>query len=58
MEGGRIPRRLLEWKSIGRRITGRPRKRWIEDAEEDFQAMGIRGLEETEQRKDGMEENH
>jgi hypothetical protein len=30
------------WKPIGRRIRGRPRKRWIED-EEDFQAMGIRG---------------
>jgi hypothetical protein len=42
MEGGRIPRRILEWKPIGRRIKGRPRKRWIED-EGDFQAMGIRG---------------
>jgi hypothetical protein len=42
MEGRRIPRRILEWKSIGRRIRGRPRKRWIEDVE-DFQAMGIRG---------------
>jgi hypothetical protein len=43
MEGWRIPRRILEWKSVGRRIRGRPRKRWIEDVEEDFQAMGIRG---------------
>jgi hypothetical protein len=43
MEGWRIHRRILEWKSIRRRIRGRPRKRWIEDAEEDFQAMGIRG---------------
>jgi hypothetical protein len=24
-------------------IRGRPRKRWIEDIEEDFQVMGIRG---------------
>jgi hypothetical protein len=43
MEGWRIPRKILEWKPVGRRIIGRPRKRWIEDAEEDFQAMGIRG---------------
>jgi hypothetical protein len=43
MEGGRIPRRILEWKPIGRRIRRRPRKIWIEDVEEDFQAMGIRG---------------
>jgi hypothetical protein len=43
MEGGRIRRRILEWKPIGSRIRGRPRKIWIEDVEEDFQAMGIRG---------------
>jgi hypothetical protein len=43
MEGGRIPRRMLEWKPIGKRIRGRPRKRRIEEDEEDFQAMGIRG---------------
>jgi len=34
---------ILEWKSIGRRIGGRPRKRRIEDVEEDIQTMGIRG---------------
>jgi hypothetical protein len=43
MEGWRIPRRILEWKPVGKKIRGRPRKRWIEDVEEDFQAMGIRG---------------
>ena len=39
----RIPKRALEWKPTGRRIRGRPRKRWVEDIEEDIQALGIRG---------------
>jgi len=43
MDGMRMPRRILEWKPIGRRIRGRPRKRWIEDIEEVIQTMGIRG---------------
>jgi len=43
MDGMRMPRRILEWKPIGRRIRGRPRKRWVEDAEEDIQTMGVRG---------------
>ena len=38
-----IPKRVLEWKPTGRRNTGRPRKRWTEDIEEDIQIMGIRG---------------
>jgi hypothetical protein len=29
-------------KPIGTRITGRPRKGWIVDIEEDMQIMGIR----------------
>jgi hypothetical protein len=39
----RTPKRMLEWKPIVRRITGRPRKRWIEDIEDDIQIMGIGG---------------
>ena len=43
MEGKRIPKRVIEWKPTGRRNRGRPRKRWIEDIEDDIQIMGIRG---------------
>jgi hypothetical protein len=37
------PKRIFEWKEIGRRVRGRPRKIWIEDTEEGIQIMGIRG---------------
>jgi hypothetical protein len=43
MDEKRTPKRVLEWKPKGRRIRGRPRKRWIEGIEEDIQRMGIRG---------------
>jgi hypothetical protein len=43
MDGERIAKRVLEWKPMGRRNRGRPRKRWIEDIEKDTQIMGIRG---------------
>jgi hypothetical protein len=43
MEGERIPKRVREWKPMGRRNRGRPRKRWIEDIEKDIQIVGIRG---------------
>ena len=42
-EEKRIPKRVLEWKPIGRRNRGRRRKRWIEDIEENVQIMGISG---------------
>ena len=51
-------KRALEWKAIGRRIRGRPRKRWIEDVEEDIQRMGIRGWRNLYKEREGMEENH
>jgi hypothetical protein len=43
MDEKRTPKGVLEWKPKGGRIRGRPRKRWIETAEEDIQRMGIRG---------------
>jgi aldehyde:ferredoxin oxidoreductase len=42
MEEKRIPKRVLEWKPVGRRNRGRPRKSWIEAIEEDIQIRGIR----------------
>ena len=42
MDENRTPKRVLEWKTIGWRIRERPRKRWIEDVEEDIERMGIR----------------
>jgi hypothetical protein len=42
IEGERIPKRVLEWKRMGRRNRERSRKRWI-DIEKDIQIMGLRG---------------
>jgi hypothetical protein len=35
------PKRILQWKPIGTRTKGRPRKRRIADIEEDLQIMGV-----------------
>ena len=41
MNDKKTSRRILEWKPIGTRIRGRPRKRWIVDIEEYIQIMVI-----------------
>jgi hypothetical protein len=42
MDEKRTPKRILQWKPVGTRIRGRPRKRCIADIEEDTQIMEIR----------------
>jgi hypothetical protein len=42
MDDKKTPKRILQWKPIGTRIRGRPRKRRIADIEEDLQIMGVR----------------
>jgi hypothetical protein len=42
MDDKKTHKRVMDWKPIGIRIRGRPRKRWIVDIEEDMQTMGIR----------------
>jgi hypothetical protein len=38
----RTPKRILQWKPIGTRTRGRPRKRWTAGIEDDLQIMGVR----------------
>jgi hypothetical protein len=42
MDDKRTPERISQWKPIGTKTRGRPRKRWIAGVEEDMQIMGVR----------------
>jgi len=42
MDDKRTPKRILQWKPIGTKTRGIPRKRWIVGIEEDLQIMGVR----------------
>ena len=44
MEQHTIPIKILKWKPVVRIFRGRPRKRRIEDVEEDLRNMEIRRL--------------
>eukprot|EP00102_Acyrthosiphon_pisum_P010115 XP_008178283.1 PREDICTED: zinc finger BED domain-containing protein 5-like [Acyrthosiphon pisum] len=47
-----IVRVTLEWKPIGKRPRGRPRKRWIDVVEEDLKILGVDNWRETVQDRD------
>jgi len=42
MDDKRTTKRILQWKPIGTRTRGRPRKKWNAGIEEDLQIMGVR----------------
>jgi hypothetical protein len=42
MDERRTPEEILDWKPIGTRIRGRPRKRWSTNIVEDMQIIGIK----------------
>jgi hypothetical protein len=55
MDEKRIPKRVLGWKPTSRRISRRPRTKWIKDTEEDIQALGIRGWRKLRKGQNGGE---
>jgi len=42
MEEDRMPKKILTQELEGTRRSGRPRKRWKEEAERDLQVLGVR----------------
>jgi len=43
MDDRRTSKKTLDWKPIGTRMRGRPKKRWIVSIEEDMRIIGIKG---------------
>jgi hypothetical protein len=57
MDDKKTPKRILEWKPIGTRTRGRPRKRWIADIEEDLQMTGVRRWKKKKKKKQNGRES-
>jgi hypothetical protein len=43
MEKDRVPQKILDQHSGGRRKPGRPRKRWLDDVTKDMEVLGVGG---------------
>lgn len=44
-----ISRTILNWKPLGKRPRGRPRKRWMDVVEEDLERLGVQEWREIVQ---------
>ena len=55
MEEERMPKRIFNQELEGTRRKGRPRKRWIEEVEEDLQVMGVRRWRSVETNRKNLQ---
>jgi len=55
MDDNRIPKKILHGRMEGKRKRGRPRKRWLQDLQEDLKSYACWKMvgESTEQRRVG-----
>ena len=44
--GGRVAKRRWEWRPVGTRPKGRPRKRWKDSVEESLRRHGMPSMQE------------
>jgi hypothetical protein len=58
MEEDRMVKRIFEAHPGGRRKTGRPRKRWLDDVEEDLKIDESETVENQRNREDSLGEDH
>jgi hypothetical protein len=46
MDTSRTAKRILEWKPMGRRPLGRPKRRWSDDVCDDLKVLKVRNWKE------------
>jgi hypothetical protein len=52
MSDDRSTNKLYSNKPEGLRLVGRPRKRWLDEVEQDLKQMGVRGWRRRAQKRD------